>query len=502
MTHVGIHLSNRQWAQPQLNDSDRRLLTLMAPGVTAAKMFSYHRLDSWQAVDALLHPKMWVVRINDLSDLPKLAAIYAAGYRDVVAELGNEPNHPTAEPWGGDINRFLPWYDEAVAWLHEYCPEWRICTPGLSPSFDLAGWLNHPEFRRRAERADYVGAHGYYQQDIATAVGHVQAVCSAYPGRRILATEVCCTAGESGMPRDRAVLATEYGGLARRIAGFVDALFFFILGSDDPRWSQVNETFDEGMARAIGAINLPQGEGTMSIAVAIIPSNQDRNTGAIPGYSEMGGMMGQLGPRLLHVLASRGIEAVMIDSGPESIDKTPLENLHRQCRAAKARLSESKADVKLALSLHTNAVGKDKTPFSHTAYLWETEEARRLGEAVAKRVQKVLGTKQLLSIKSDRYVYQVDLEPFVSALLEVCAHDYRPDLDALYAKVDAVAEAIADGILDYVGQPTTVDYRAELERMRRELEAATTRLADANRRLGEHASIAKAAISMMEKIRG
>lgn len=46
-----------------------------------------------------------------------------------------------------------------------------------------------------------------------------------------------------------------------------------------------------------------------------------------------------------------------------------------------------------------------------------------------------------------------------------------------------------------------VDWKAECERMRRELETATTRLAAANQRTTEHTSIAKAAISMLEKIK-
>lgn len=369
--------------------------------------------------------------------------------------------------------------------------------PALSPSRGYreraADWLP------AARLADIVDVHAY--GSAAQILEILDWHHSQLPDKEILLTE--CNPG-AGNGFDQAWWATEYLTLLAEAdkRPWLRACIGFIWQWHNPDMTLPTtvDWIDQPIEAAVR--NRPKEESAVSIAVAILPSNQDCNTGTIPGYSEMGGMMGQLGPRVQTALRQRGVNAYMFETKPESKDAVPLQNLHAQCRAAKKWLDGVPEPVKLALSLHTNAVGKDKTPFSHTAYLWETDEARRLGEAVAKRVQAALGTKQLISIKSDRYVYQVDLEPFVSGLLEVCAHDYRPDLDALYAKVDAVAEAIADGILDYVGRPDVVDYRAECERMRAELAAATARTAEANKRLSEQASIAKAAISMLEKIKG
>ena len=253
---VGIHVSNRQWRDPQISSGDLSLLRLMAPGVWSVKMMSYHRLSAWRSVDAILHPALWLVRLNDLSDLPNLATIHDAGYLAVAVEVGNEPNNPI-EPWRANINLWAQWFDEATCWLREHCPAWAIATPGLSPTFDLDGWLTHPAFRGRAAQAHQVCAHGYYHDSITEAIEQVHKVQQRYPGKPILVSECCCTIGEQGPPRPTTTLAREYVEIAQRLAALgIEAVYYYILGSDDPYWERVGETFDETMARALGAIRI------------------------------------------------------------------------------------------------------------------------------------------------------------------------------------------------------------------------------------------------------
>jgi hypothetical protein len=189
-----------------------------------------------------------------------------------------------------------------------------------------------------------------------------------------------------------------------------------------------------------------------------------------------------LAPQLAEALEAVGYSAEVFFTGFESQDKTDLEHLHSACRLAKAHLDTVQADIKLAIHLHTDASPEH---YSHTAHLYESEEARKLGEAIGRKVQTALGTERLVPIKTDGYVYHLDLQPHTSALIEVCAHDNRRDLEALYGRVPATVQALVDGVIEYAGQGNDVDWRAEAERLRRDLEAATATIAERNTILAE-----------------
>ncbi|MFH0900599.1 MAG: hypothetical protein V2A73_08220, partial [Pseudomonadota bacterium] len=259
MTLLGPNLSNRQWRNPQLTDPDKALLLELRPG--AILLFSYHRRDGWDWIRDNLHPQLWVIRLNDLGDLANLEAIYEH-YQDeeVVIQIGNEPNHPTAEPWGGDVGRYKAFFYEASGRLTATCPKWALCFPGLSPSIDYEKWLADQNVRLMVNKCRYLGAHGYYQVNPLDALGPIQAAHAAFPDKPILATEVCCTSGEPPMstPRPRVQLALDYAAIARGLAElpYVKAVLWFILGSDDPRWDRYGETFDLQMARELGRVQL------------------------------------------------------------------------------------------------------------------------------------------------------------------------------------------------------------------------------------------------------
>ncbi len=255
--HIGINLSNRQWIEPQLTDGDRQLLLQMLPGLTSVLLFSYHKLGVWQWARDNLHPSCYVVRLNNEGDLPLLKGVYDAGYRNVVVQLGNEPNHPH-EPWGGDIGSYCRWAHGMVNWLRANCPQWKLCSGALSPAFSYTAWLNDDNYHTVVNRCDYLGAHGYYQQDWRLSLAPITEAHRVYPNKEVFVTEVCCTAGEGGVPRPRATLAVEYPLIARELGrmGWVKGVYYFILDSGDRHWVDVGETFDGGMARAIAAIRL------------------------------------------------------------------------------------------------------------------------------------------------------------------------------------------------------------------------------------------------------
>lgn len=231
----------------------------------------------------------------------------------------------------------------------------------------------------------------------------------------------------------------------------------------------------------------------MKTAIALVASNQDRNLGAIAGYSEAGGMKILTEAVRDRLIAAGFTVAAFVANAAqlESQDKTELAGLHNLCRSAKSYLDSIAADRKLCLHLHSDAA---PTPYSHTAYLYQTTEAEKLGAAIARRVQGALGTTKLVPIKTTNYVYQLDLAPHTSALIEVCAHDYRPDLEALYGRVDACADAVVAGVQEYLGiaQPAQP---SEAETLRAQLAAANKQIADIRQ-------YAKAASALLEKIRG
>ena len=259
---IGVHLSNRRTAQPQLTEGDKELLRLMVPALRAVKLFAYHKPDVWEWVFSTVQPELTVVRLDHLDFLSTLDEAYA-DYQgaNVVVELGNEPNHER-EMWGGDLDAFVEWYERVEAEVGARYPKWKRGFPGLSPQKRPERWLENRRIKALVRRADYLCAHAYYSRvDLLTDAvegGSFQFEHLFYPEKMLLLTEFCYTGGEGGQPRERWRLAGDYVRYALWVKDrpYVRALCYFILGSDDPQWEKVGETFDETMARAIGGIRL------------------------------------------------------------------------------------------------------------------------------------------------------------------------------------------------------------------------------------------------------
>lgn len=222
------------------------------------------------------------------------------------------------------------------------------------------------------------------------------------------------------------------------------------------------------------------------LAIAVIASNQDRNLGAVAGYSEAGGCR-IIGRKVADELDRCGVEVLYVEPALESADTTEHEALYRSFGNAKRWLDgyPGHGYRTAAVHIHTNAASKPEEGTSHTGFCWSMNEpeSRNLGRPIAKRVAAVLGLP-VVEYRYTNWLYDKLLLPHPSTIIEVTRHDRKPDLEALYARVDAVAVAIAEGIVAWggVGGEAASD---ELTRLRRENERLRAIIAEALRRAGD-----------------
>ena len=455
---IGVGASNRR-----LDLNDRRRLRLMNPGVAAVKMMSDHPLEDWQSVDSDLSPPKWMVRILDIDrDLANLKRIHTAGYTDVIAELGNEPNNHPPEPWATK-EEFIAWYIRAREIVRRELPGWELAFPGLSPGKDPERWWRDPRIRELILDADYLCAHSYYQtldqiEDPAFGRSY-QKARDHFPGKRLILSEYACTAGEAegGRPR-REELVQEYPRICRSIAeeGDVEILVFFILGGT-PEWERYGETFDDAMAEALGQLRLEEEHKMPTVAVAIIPSNQDRNKSPWrPEYSEYGGLH-WLAPLITDACASLGLNALDFQTRPESQDTYPLENLILQQERANTWLAQQPEPTKILVNIHT-----DSGAASHTYGIYASskggENGKSLAYALASRVRSVLATEgfmvfeRLGSIDYNTYVFATEAKAGrIAVLIELCSHENKRDIETFAAHPRDGANAISQVICTWSG---------------------------------------------------
>lgn len=256
----GIHSFNQRNRLAPLPDRYWQLMRLLLPGVSAVKIFSYYALGVVQAIVNTLHPKLVVIRLNHVDDLPRLKELYDSrilwGIK-VAVEILNEPNAPVEgfASWDDFLTRYL----EAERFIRMWCPDWLICFPGMSPNFKPWWWWE--QCQELIARADYLGLHLYYSLpgNIREQVWHLKSAKATFPNKPILVTEFCYTGGESGNVRPTSELAPEYEIAAYWLsAEGVDALFYYLLESDDPHWHEVGEVFDEVLARHVGQIKMEE----------------------------------------------------------------------------------------------------------------------------------------------------------------------------------------------------------------------------------------------------
>lgn len=207
------------------------------------------------------------------------------------------------------------------------------------------------------------------------------------------------------------------------------------------------------------------------LAVAVIVSNQDRNLGALAGYNEAGGAQ-QIGYRVHNRLEARGVRNIYVVPPLESGDLGNVK-LAATLRQTAATLSALQAQGlrACAVHIHTNAGGTPEQGTSHTGYCHtrRVPEGAKLGAAVCTRLPDVL-TLPIVAYDYTGlgYLFETLFGDIPSTIIEVTRHDRRADLDVLYARVDAVADAIVDGVLAWAGETATqADPRdAEIARLR------------------------------------
>lgn len=190
-----------------------------------------------------------------------------------------------------------------------------------------------------------------------------------------------------------------------------------------------------------------------SIAVAICPSNQDRNASPVrPEYNEYGGMH-WLAPLIEERCQQLGINAKVFATTPESQDTAHLAGLYAQQRAADAWLTQRTERQKVLVNLHT-----DSGSLSHTFAIYGTQypQSKTLAEAIGPLVHAALETasyqafSQLGSTDYSTYVF-AQVPKFPACLIELCSHVNAADINHLFERPQQVAEEIAKGILAYSG---------------------------------------------------
>jgi hypothetical protein len=214
----------------------------------------------------------------------------------------------------------------------------------------------------------------------------------------------------------------------------------------------------------------------VSVSLAVLSSNQDRNIGVVRGYSEAGGMR-ILGDRVAAIAAARGLVCRTFHPALESQDGTQYEALYKAFPEARNWLdAQARAGRQtLLMHLHSDAGGG-----SHSGYCYSTKRpvSQSLGKALAERCQRALKTATVLGFDRTDWLWDKHAGSHPTVYLEVCAHDVKTDLDALYASVDAVAAELVDGALAWAGEGTQTPAEAEvatLKRRNQELEAELSR---------------------------
>ena len=186
----------------------------------------------------------------------------------------------------------------------------------------------------------------------------------------------------------------------------------------------------------------------MSLAIAIIPSNQETNTSKVkPEYNEYGGMK-YLANMLCHELSIRGVEAYLVPIASEKADTYPLQGLIEAVASAEKFLFASTASEKLILSLHT-----DSGNFSHTFGISDgTSLGSEMAAILAAVTSGCLGTDetevfcQRGGIDYREYVFAKNATN-PSVLLEVCSHENAQDINRLWLKSQDLARQLALGCI-------------------------------------------------------
>ena len=217
----------------------------------------------------------------------------------------------------------------------------------------------------------------------------------------------------------------------------------------------------------------------MSLAIAWIPSNQDRNRGALPGHNEAGNCR-LLAHGATQKAIAQGVTTRYFEPALESADAVQYASLHTTFAQARAWLDQQAAAGlrTCAVHVHTNAAGTPQAGSSHTGYCFTKNnmESSHLGFAIASKVGLVLGLG-LVAYDYTDWLFDRLLRPHVSTIIEVTRHDRKPDLEKLYASAELVEDALLHGAMAWAGVAAAAPATpGELEQLRAEVVSLRARL--------------------------
>lgn len=217
------------------------------------------------------------------------------------------------------------------------------------------------------------------------------------------------------------------------------------------------------------------------LAIAFIPSDQDRLQDAALNYTECGGTR-ILANRATEIARDRGLLAAYFEPGLESVDDAEHTKLRAKMTEARGWLDKQTAwgNVTACVHVHTNAAATPEAGTSHTGYCYTSAlpGGRLLGRAICQRLSVALDLPvQEYDYSTGDWLFDVLLRPHPSLIVEVTRHDRKADLERLYASVEAVASGLVDGAIGWAKLATAEI--AALSKRNAELEALNLRYATA-----------------------
>jgi hypothetical protein len=212
------------------------------------------------------------------------------------------------------------------------------------------------------------------------------------------------------------------------------------------------------------------------IAVALFPSNQDRNISPIiPAYNEAGGM-GWIANLIAAGVVGKQINLRVFAGALESTDK-PLPNgkpsytaLQNQLKEGYAWLPKQPEPIKIGLHMHT-----DSGEYSHTWGIYSHLKDPRgiaLIYAICSRVHKFLGTSEFNCFDyyggnnyNEYYFATLCPAGCIPVMAELCTHTVDRDIRRLWETSGQVAALIIEGLEWFAGsdQPMCLSQVAELQ---------------------------------------
>lgn len=179
-------------------------------------------------------------------------------------EVHNEPNINIEGMWGSWSNgrEFATWFESVVRLYRQRWPNKKYGYPGLSPGGDMSGIrLGDRQFiaesAAAAARADWIGVHGYWQDEAEMTDIHGGFTWRYY--RKIFPDQVLFITEFGNAWQPRAVVAEQYSryyGMLRHTTG-IGGAFSYIVSTSDPiesrRWAWRDENGqDLGIAKEVG----------------------------------------------------------------------------------------------------------------------------------------------------------------------------------------------------------------------------------------------------------